>query len=745
MDKRKDYGEEMPGSRKDQAGSTKKALSRLAALGDHNTDVNSEQLYAELLKIRRDDIWGTLEERLARLTEQGASPALALAWRTLYRSVAASAGSMDLKPTGGRYFRLLPKDAYVFGVLYETALNEIAANMESFPLDVAWPEINRTALRTRNQKYHLTGAGIVEEITMVETVEKLTAKEAVEKWIKGEVDTWLESVREDPGPKNLLDLTRKKSRSSKPLSIARREVFSEYAPSWQEELDTLASGIVARVPTDDAPRAYRALRDFLDSTLLGDYPLDNSHYPRSYLKLVEAHCTNLDSLADELYSRVSSAQGFDPWNTLKTKKASSPGDTTDAAPFVSVLRPKIMPATRFENLKRETSLGAPNPRVGNVTEDELFELVPFRGIQYGNWATQSERQEMLNMAYDALADLALALGVSPQYLALPVPGVSGTQNLGLALGARGRGGNASAHYEPQGHVINLTKTKGGGALAHEWMHAYDHKLATDLNVSVQLASETKGNQVSDYVNLLRNHQLGTGSSEAKRVSRQLRRDMMLEILLPLDLEQKLSELSGADSWKTFGGAFVETIAEWSDSSAPVKTYACQGIYLKTEEARDNMEAGLTRHGVPIPAATAIANLWSSEVAASDWVKLDRRLYRDLHAQKGRTAYLINAQVLNGHKSIGYWTAPTELFARAGSAVVFDRLREIHGIANGFLDASSDPANFNPKIHKANSNPAGAERERFNTAFSERLLVAMQQEDANATYRVKVGSQMRMHF
>ena len=50
--------------------------------------------------------------------------------------------------------------------------------------------------------------------------------------------------------------------------------------------------------------------------------------------------------------------------------------------------------------------------------------------------------------------------------------------LAIAFGARGHGGEeaAAAHYEPGHQVINMTKIKGAGSLAHEWFHALDHYL-----------------------------------------------------------------------------------------------------------------------------------------------------------------------------------------------------------------------------------------------------------------------------
>jgi len=106
----------------------------------------------------------------------------------------------------------------------------------------------------------------------------------------------------------------------------------------------------------------------------------------------------------------------------------------------------------------------------DVTTEQFSEQFGFRGVQFGNWVGQGkgakDRQGMLNMAYDALMDLASIIGVPPKALSL-------NGSLGLSFGARGSGW-ASAHYEPGNLVINLTKTRGAGTLAHEWFHALDN-------------------------------------------------------------------------------------------------------------------------------------------------------------------------------------------------------------------------------------------------------------------------------
>jgi len=108
-------------------------------------------------------------------------------------------------------------------------------------------------------------------------------------------------------------------------------------------------------------------------------------------------------------------------------------------------------------------------RNGKDVGEEEYKVFGFRGVQFGNWANDRDRQAALNNAYDSFMNLAEVLGVSPAALSL-------NGELGLAFGARGSG-SANAHYESNEVVINLTKTRGAGSLAHEWWHALDNYFA----------------------------------------------------------------------------------------------------------------------------------------------------------------------------------------------------------------------------------------------------------------------------
>ena len=129
----------------------------------------------------------------------------------------------------------------------------------------------------------------------------------------------------------------------------------------------------------------------------------------------------------------------------------------------------------------------PERRTGNVTADDFKATFGFRGVQFGNWNNQDERQALMNDAWDGLMDLADVLGLPPKAL-----GLNG--DLALAFGARGHGLNsARAHYEPARTVINLTKEQGAGSLAHEWFHAMDNYFAR-----LDRTGETKATRQDAY-------------------------------------------------------------------------------------------------------------------------------------------------------------------------------------------------------------------------------------------------------
>jgi hypothetical protein len=131
----------------------------------------------------------------------------------------------------------------------------------------------------------------------------------------------------------------------------------------------------------------------------------------------------------------------------------------------------------------------------DVTPEMFTEAFGFRGTQFGNWVGQGagakDRQGLLNAAYESLHDLA-------DILSIPTQAISLNGTLGLSLGARGAG-NASAHFEPSNLVINLTKTRGAGTLAHEWFHALDNYFARMRGGEVPFTGNQEAYRQSNYI------------------------------------------------------------------------------------------------------------------------------------------------------------------------------------------------------------------------------------------------------
>lgn len=132
----------------------------------------------------------------------------------------------------------------------------------------------------------------------------------------------------------------------------------------------------------------------------------------------------------------------------------------------------------------------------DITEQDFMDTFGPRGVQFGNWVPQAERQEYLNKSYDAIMDFCMAVGISPKAFFLG-------GKLSIAFGARGKA-KALAHYEPMEEVINLTRMKGAGSLAHEWFHALDNYLAKRVTGNItDMATQTMNTERQELADAFR--------------------------------------------------------------------------------------------------------------------------------------------------------------------------------------------------------------------------------------------------
>lgn len=110
-----------------------------------------------------------------------------------------------------------------------------------------------------------------------------------------------------------------------------------------------------------------------------------------------------------------------------------------------------------------------------------------KGFEFGNWVNQNDRYDFVHAFLRSAQILSEIVGSKNIGLDLL---------LGVAFGARGHGGGAIAHYEPHHNMINLTRDKSYGCLAHEWGHAIDYNLGRHIDQNKDYAYLTGGHSIA---------------------------------------------------------------------------------------------------------------------------------------------------------------------------------------------------------------------------------------------------------
>lgn len=135
-------------------------------------------------------------------------------------------------------------------------------------------------------------------------------------------------------------------------------------------------------------------------------------------------------------------------------------------------------STPVSRIHKNFFRNGPSHRDGaDVSFQDIRKLFNFASITVGRWVRPDEQQIAANLFFDALYDLQLILGVTEQVISL-------NGSLSLAFGSGGQK-HSSAHYNSAKRQLALAKNAGGGALAHEWFHAFDHYIADKVFIDTR--------------------------------------------------------------------------------------------------------------------------------------------------------------------------------------------------------------------------------------------------------------------
>jgi len=385
----------------------------------------------------------------------------------------------------------------------------------------------------------------------------------------------------------------------------------------------------------------------------------------------------------------------------------------------------------------------------DIVADDLLEHFGFRGVEFGNWLPQGERQQVLNMAFDSLCDLAAALKLPPKGLSLD-------GSLAVAFGSRGSGGKnaALAHYEPSRKVINLTRMNGAGSLAHEWWHALDDHLGNGagfLSERVSGRNPVMGNLVGRMRRrLARPDEILDLTERNARQGLDNARSWLFG--QPQEVRHQLFDVMNAEYARIEAALYDEARSRITVVQAS-PDYAKQGFdddgavdFAKSLSLADEVFETIRKHCPAKPALRKakekiegnlrymVANLGKAVT-----VKAARDLGVPLpELFRGRrnclpSDFVQEAEKLDQTRSSPYWATTVELFARAGAAYVIDKIDEVGGRSDYLVYGADEYRYAGNEV--GNPNPTGEDRKAlaacFDALIADYRLVCLKEADQEA--------------
>lgn len=392
----------------------------------------------------------------------------------------------------------------------------------------------------------------------------------------------------------------------------------------------------------------------------------------------------------------------------------------DALTFLKQLSDTRKRKTRFvpQQLLEVHRKGPDYRSSKNVSGQDYLDTFGFRGGEFGNWLNEKDRQVSLNYGFDALKDLADALQIADGDISLG-------GNLSIAFGARGQGlSGAAAHYEPERHVINLTKMKGAGNLAHEWFHAlddyvggYQEKMATDNQRNLPEATKAAVRNLITTMQYRDATQEETDLAASKRYE-QARRSVTYQVDEMFRWVEKL-ESGRLTEGETKYFARKPTMEDAQKYHALLNRLLDTGDAAVIEELSD-FRKGIYGRVIPKENREAIGyRLFPLKPDANKNVQKMRQ-YTDFYTNSRRFNDLYQ-------KDGDYWDSTVEMAARAFACYVADKT----GANNDYLSAHSDSAvgfdvGKNGDLTVIKAFPEGQERTDINAAF-EQLIAALKDD------------------
>lgn len=343
--------------------------------------------------------------------------------------------------------------------------------------------------------------------------------------------------------------------------------------------------------------------------------------------------------------------------------------------------------------------------------EDLLEEFHFRGGEFGNWMDDKDRQQSLDCCYDSFMNIAKALNVKPE-------DITCGDRLSIAFGARGRGGSAVAHYEPEREVINITKMRGAGSLGHEWIHAQDDIFGKVVGTGGMM-SENQQHAPEELKTLMSAICQREMTEEDIRESRKERAEKAEANVRAFftDAGRKADPKIRDEYINKILKEFRSdpeycAVLDITGRNIKYDTVMCRsaGEYMDYLKANNVGQPRYIEINAKYINGNLRANVASAYKAMKEPINMDQKRYCS-------TDYYKNAKKLDemfskdGH---GYWSSSCELLARAGAVYLKDKLDEL-GIKDPYLCGHAEGM-VSSKDGPVFLMPVGEDRDRINKAF-----------------------------
>lgn len=351
----------------------------------------------------------------------------------------------------------------------------------------------------------------------------------------------------------------------------------------------------------------------------------------------------------------------------------------------------------------------------NITGEDMLKKFNFKGGEFGNWLNENDRQQSLNYGYDALLDLSKALNISHTDISLG-------GRLSIAFGSRGSG-NALAHYEPLREVINLTKMKGAGSLAHEWAHALDDIMGKEQGYIGFLTEKSSVEVISELVDAMRYKTICNDESKKEQT---LNYKMKITQLRNVMNSYFPSEYLNEETTKRIDKLIQNLIDNSKVISNDYASYLTGKKINNDLEELSNLRKSLVGKNISEHDKRNIVYFQADIVNSKEKIGKPQRIETDFY--KNSKSF----DNLHSKTSHGYWQSTIEMFARCFACYVKDKLDNRSDYLCGH--AHSDISiNNNNEIIKAF--PEGEERTIINEKI-DKLIEFLKQKELLHDYKTQ---------